>query len=118
MVIDTDFGFDNSVNNEMEIGGGGSIILFANGWEFDNLDLSLFDFIRLSGSAGINDNYIGIDAQASLWSPSISYDFTYFDITVGANICSVGNRIGLSEGGFKFSLPTGVIGYDFNIDFH
>ena len=116
LVVEQSTGFSNTQNDKFGVNVGRSVTLFANGWEFEKLDLSLFDFFKASAGAGFDTSYIGVEAKAALWSPTISYEFETFEISIGADILSIGGSYGFSKKGFKFSSITQGISFNLGIN--
>ena len=67
--------------------------LMTGGWEFDNVDLSLLDIGRAEASAGISDGNLSLSAMASIWTPSITIDCFFFELSLSAHVGSVGGEI-------------------------
>ena len=67
---------------------------WAVGWETENFDLSLFDFGHAEVSAKVGVDGYEYNAMASIWSPSLSFEWFDFDIEIGAEVGALGIKNG------------------------
>jgi hypothetical protein len=68
-----------------------SFKLLTGGWELENIDLSLLDFVTAELAAELNTK-TGIEfaAMVSIWTPSIAFSIGKLDVEVGFNVGSAG----------------------------
>ena len=77
--------------------------IYIGGWEFDYIDLSLFDVGNVSAEATLSSSKIALGASASVWSPSISTSFWGIDLELGAEVLGVGAGFSFTKNGLKFN---------------
>ena len=110
-------GFDeNGFYDECFVGIDASFIMFANGWEYDRLDLSLFDLFKVNGNLGFDKSFIGVEFTAAVWSPTITYEFDTFEISIGLDL-GISYSYGYGENGFKFSSGTPGLSGNVSVNF-
>ena len=83
---------------------GGSFTFITGGWEFDNVDISLLDFVQVSAGVSVSSTHFEANVGVSAWSPSISFDIFGGSLSIGANL---GLEYGL-EYGKKYGFDAGV----------
>ena len=89
---------------------GGSFTLVTGGWEWDNVDLSLFDFAKASAELSYSDTHFSGNIGISAWSPSISFDAFGGELSFGVNL---GVMFGFTWGQKK-ELNLGVLSISFS----
>ena len=92
--------------------GSADITLITGGWEFEHLDLSLLDIGKAEIAAGFEDASLDIKAMATIWSPSISIMIWDVEITLSAEVGSVGANASFGSEGFDVGASWG---YGFSI---
>ena len=85
-----------------------SLTLINGGWELENIDLSLFDFGKVSAGAGVVDDFIGLSLKATAYAPSVTFPIFGYDVTIEIDIGSIGGEIVHKNGVFKASGAYGV----------
>ena len=65
--------------------------LITGGWEFEHIDLSIFDFGIASGSLGFGDNGFKASGEVTIWQPSISIDIKDVTIELGVKAGTLGS---------------------------
>ena len=88
--------------------GSASATLITGGWEFDHVDISLFDIGQAKIAAGYQDNMFELGAMASAWVPSVALKFGDFSINLSAHVGSIGAKIDAQSGNINIS---GAYGY-------
>lgn len=74
--------------------GSRSMTLITGGWEFENIDLSLLDFLTAQVAAEINSKKgFEFGAMVSIWTPSVTFSIGSYDIKLEANIGSFGRVV-------------------------
>ena len=81
--------------------------LATAGWEWDNVDLSLFDIGHAEVGAGIGCNGFEVKAIASAWSPSVSFDIFGVEIQVGVEVGAVGGTLEIGPGKWRAEAAYG-----------
>ena len=81
--------------------------VMTGGWEFGNLDISLFDLGYAGLSAGLSNGTLGFEAIASFWHPSVTVSIYEIDISVSAHVGSVGGEFIAGKNGFKAGAAFG-----------
>jgi len=108
-------GIDGTSNgNTTEIGTklsiGGSFTIYTGGYEFDNWDLSLFDFGELTAELALSAEGLALGLGASIWSPTVSFEVAGYEIELGLifgveyNVLKGPNSLGVKNGYFSFSI--------------
>jgi len=90
-----------------------NLSLFNGGWEFDNGDLSLLDFITIGLNLGYKDGKLDLNLMASAWSPSITINLFGTNITFSFEIGSVGLNFNLDK--WKPQKIGAAYGIGFNV---
>ena len=93
------YGYDVDLKDGM-LGGGVDLTLISGGWETKHIDLSLLDFGTASLYAGKSKSFVGVGAMVSAWSPEITISVFGWDLSLGADVGSIGAEAGLKDGGF------------------
>ena len=75
--------------------------LMTGGWEFEHVDLSLLDFGSAKIAAGINDDQFELAALATIWDPSITFKLGGVNISLTANVGSIGGDFNVGKKSFK-----------------
>ena len=75
-----------------------SATLMTGGWEIGSFDLSLLDIGKLKLAAGYTNGALDLTAMASVWAPSITVNLWDVNMTVSANIGSIGGKINVGPG--------------------
>jgi len=87
---------------------GGSLTLFTGGWEYENVDVSLFDFGKFSFDvvADFTQGFSSVEVGASLWAPEVTFNAFGGKITINANIIGKtwGGEITPDSGGLKLGV--------------
>ena len=105
LAVDIDgFGFDDGLPSYVSAG----VTAITGGWETDNYDLSLFDFGRAEASVGFGETGVAFYAMATVYEPSVSYNFGFFNVSISANIGSVGAGFDLREGQLDLGASLGL----------
>ena len=105
LAVDIDgFGFDDGLPSYVSAG----VTAITGGWETDNFDLSLLDFGRAEASIGFGETGVAFYAMATAYKPSVSYDFGPFNVSISANIGSVGAGFDLREGQLDLGAALGL----------
>lgn len=82
--------------------------VYTGGWEWEHVNLSLFDLGTAKASAQYKDKKLSIGAMASIWTPSLSIKIWDVNIVLSAHVGSVGSHLvvgdpkGGAKKGFKF----------------
>jgi hypothetical protein len=91
--------------------GGVELDFYTGGWEWDNFDLSLFDFGHAEASASCKSG-LALGALASIWSPGTSFSIRNVKISFGAEIGAIGASVEFQKGQLKLK---GAFGFGFDI---
>ena len=100
---------------DVEIGiGSYSADLVTGGWEFENIDISLLDFGHAELTAQITNNGIEVNALASIYSPSTSFEIFGCTIEVGVEVGAVGGGFSVKSNKFSAGIAA-IFGFNINI---
>ena len=92
-----------------------SATLITGGWEWDNVDLSLLDFVRASIALGVSDEVIGAQAIAVIWDPSIAFNIGSKTLEISVYVGGYGAELAYANG----KLNIGYAGpWGFGISFY
>lgn len=69
-----------------------SFDFYTGGWEFDHIDISLFDFGHAELGFEYDDNNFAFSAFASVWSPSVSFEIFGKKIELSFEVVAVGTK--------------------------
>ena len=94
-------------NNAMSVGSV-KATLMTGGWEWEHVDLSLLDVGSAKASLGYQDYNFNVSAMATLWDPSITFKFFGVNVSLTANIGSIGVDYSAGTNGFKSSAGFGL----------
>ena len=75
--------------------------LYTGGWEFEYVDISLFDVGHVEAGATMSKEGFCAQAIASAWSPSASVTIFGVEFGIGAEVLSVGAEASFTSKGFK-----------------
>ena len=92
--------------------GSASATLMTGGWEFKYVDVSALDIGHAEASLGFEDGQFSASAMASAWSPSFTIKLWDLEITLSAQVGSVGfdlsgGKKGINAGG-AFGLGASI----------
>ena len=107
-VVDPIGSDESIIYDGVEWGVGGSFTVMTGGWEYDNLDISLLDFLQVSAGVSLSERGLDASIGASIWSPSITFNAFGGDLSIGFN---VGVKYGFKSGK---SLDFGVFSFAFS----
>jgi len=87
----------------------GSFTCLTGGWEFENIDLSLFDFGRMEVNAIFDNNKFGGGAMLSAWDPSVAFTIGEVNVRVTGHFFAFGAEayIGKGKNLFNFGYSEG-----------
>ena len=89
-----------------------SIDLMTAGWEWEYLDLSIFDFGHLELGLEFKDDELYAGAFISVWSPSVEFKILGVVFELSFEIGAIGAELNLENGKI---YAKGAYGYGFGI---
>ena len=98
----------NASVNKKEMSAGGSFDLVTGGWETENMDLSLLDFGHAEANLKLDKDGTKIGALASIWSPSITFNFWLIEISYEVEVGAIGIGYERDISSIKFGGSLGL----------
>ena len=97
-------------DGELSIGLGSiSADIYTGGWEYENFNLSLFDFGHAEAALTLSKQGLSAGAIVSIWSPSVSFTIFGYTVELGVEVGSVGAKITVGNGfGVKGAALFGI----------
>ena len=90
------------------------VSVISAGWEFEKVNLALFDFGKVNDSCNLSKNEIKVGAMASIWSPSVNIKAFDQNITISAHLGAIGGNLKFGKEGFGIE-GAAAIGIGFSI---
>ena len=84
------------------------ISLYKGGWQWKYVELNPLNAGQASAYLGKGKNYFGLGAMATAWAPDFTLKINGWEITLGADVGSIGAILGVHKGKVKLGGAAAV----------